>query len=70
MMRLMSLITAILFLTGCTTPHLKVDDNGRIIGNYWQEKEIQQIEFYEDGRVKCIQYWKTRPSTIGWSINF
>lgn len=60
----------VITLSGCSTPHLKINSEGRVVGRYWQNKTIQQIEFYEDGRVKRIQYWKQRPKNAGWVIDF
>ena len=32
----------VLVLSGCSTPHLKISSEGRVVGRYWQNKTIQQ----------------------------
>ena len=70
MLKLTCIILLPLLIYGCATLELTVGPDGRIQGEYRQKMQIQQIDFYKDGRVKSIQYWKTRPRTTGWSISF
>ena len=71
MLRILSTAITVLLLSGCATHKIAIDSEGRIKGEYAPKNAlIQQIDFYEDGRVKSIQYWKIRPKTTGWSISF